>query len=452
MKKFYLALVVCVMILFQLCPSYAQSITVETNVSAIALSDGINVEITFADLLEECSVITALFDGDKLVEVDVSEIDKTLKISFSKEVCGDRVQVFLWKNQTSMKPLTDKISVKVESLVDKFRGKKLYVDGDSICYGNGYVGGYGKIIADMYGMELVNSGVGGATISKCTTNTIKYGTQLDWGNIQYYLRLSGFDPIQNKNGDGFAVPITKDIYETGYGVYPTTYKVVKGELVQLEYSEIMPSGTFFVRFDVPTYDDNTVPKYYRMWNSNNWLWEAYKNGFKNAHECGDVKIGIARHWLCESVNKIDKDADFVIMEGGINEYLMDRPIGKLSDGDMEALDTTTTIGAMEYICRELVENHSDKKVIYLITPRASDYTDNIHPGYSTSKATWRDYHDAIVSVLEKYDIKYVDLFETEFDTAKEEYLQYTVNNDGVHPTKDGYEKFYIPYLEKAMAE
>ncbi len=95
---------------------------------------------------------------------------------------------------------------------------------------------------------------------------------------------------------------------------------------------------------------------------------------------------------------------------------------------------------------------ADKKVIFLITPRAKNYTNEINAGYSTSQATWRDYHDAIVSVLKEYSINYVDLFETEFDTAKEEYLFYTRNNDGVHPTKEGYEKFFVPYIEKAMAK
>ena len=62
-----------------------------------------------------------------------------------------------------------------DDIVDKNRlsklyGKKLSVTGDSIMYGAGYTGGFAKIIADSYNMDLQNIAVSGGTIASGTTS------------------------------------------------------------------------------------------------------------------------------------------------------------------------------------------------------------------------------------------------------------------------------------------
>lgn len=330
-------------------------------------------------------------------------------------------------------------------------GKKLYVDGDSICYGNGYMGGYGRIIANKYNMTLTNKGVGGGTITSMgATNKVIYGAAMDWDNKKYYLRLSGFDPIANKTVEGFAYPVTKQQYETGFGVYPTTYKVVNGVITEQEYSETMPTGTFFVKFEVPTYDGNTVTKYYRMWSANNWLWEAYNSGFAGVHESGSAEIATARHWLSTSVNDVSAEADYVLFEGGINDYLMNRPIGELTGDMVSPVDITTVTGGMEYICRTLLTKCKGKKIMYIITPKAKNYA-HLPNSNAAGNKTWADYHDAILKVLRKYSIPCVDLFNNStFNTELESYLVYTKDNDGVHPTEEGYNLFYVPQIVSVM--
>ena len=427
-------------------------------VSAVAVisNSKVIVDVVSEGFEEKNMAIAALLDeNENILCINSSKIENEFQIVFPEERLGTKVKIFLWGGLMNMQPICEVVVTNVEN--NPFYGKKLYVDGDSICYGNGYKGGYGKIIADMYGMKLVNKGVGGATLSKCTVNYVAYGKEMKWDENKYCLCLSSYDPIGDKQTEGFTVSLTQQQYEQGFGVYPTAYVMQDGVIKELPYSEEIPKGRFYVKFDIPTYGEHTVSKYYRMWcykgtdgnyTGNIWLWEAYKSGFRGVHESGQARIGTERHWLCESVNNIDQSADYIVFEGGINEYLMGRPIGELSDGK-SPFDTTTTIGALEYICKNLVEKHSDKKIIYVITPKAKNYTNEVHSTASV-KATWREYHDAIVSVLEKYNITYVDLFETEFDTSKEEYLQYTIKNDGVHPTKEGYEKFFVPYIVEAM--
>ena len=58
------------------------------------------------------------------------------------------------------------ISEKFEKDENLLKGKILAVTGDSICKGDGYLGGYGKIIAERNDMELFNYGRSGSTVAK----------------------------------------------------------------------------------------------------------------------------------------------------------------------------------------------------------------------------------------------------------------------------------------------
>ena len=58
-----------------------------------------------------------------------------------------------------------KPSIVVTTASSPLLGKKIALNGDSICYGAGSTGGYGKIIADEYKMTLQNLGVSGGTIT-----------------------------------------------------------------------------------------------------------------------------------------------------------------------------------------------------------------------------------------------------------------------------------------------
>ena len=57
----------------------------------------------------------------------------------------------------------------IKSSVNKLKGKSLYLDGDSITFGAGYAGGYGKLLANKYGAVDTNNAVSGATLVTGTT-------------------------------------------------------------------------------------------------------------------------------------------------------------------------------------------------------------------------------------------------------------------------------------------
>ena len=57
----------------------------------------------------------------------------------------------------------------VKNNINKLKGKTLYLDGDSITFGAGYAGGYGKLLADKYGSVNTNNAVTGGTLATGTT-------------------------------------------------------------------------------------------------------------------------------------------------------------------------------------------------------------------------------------------------------------------------------------------
>lgn len=158
--------------------------------------------------------------------------------------------------------------------------------------------------------------------------------------------------------------------------------------------------------------------------------------------------------IAELVNAYTGNDDIVCISGGINDYNVSVPIGTLTDGYSDAVDTTTVIGALESIFRKLMTDHTEAKIYYVITHKAASA--EINP--NTLGFTFEDYHDAIVSVLEKYAIPFYDAFagsgfvtSTYGEWGETIRNLYTVNADGIHPNEEGYLKYYV-YQIIAMME
>lgn len=69
---------------------------------------------------------------------------------------GVKIEENVYLNDTQIK--------EVMGFFNPLYGKKIAVTGDSICYGNGYTGGYAKMIADNNNMTMQNIAIGGGTI------------------------------------------------------------------------------------------------------------------------------------------------------------------------------------------------------------------------------------------------------------------------------------------------
>lgn len=228
--------------------------------------------------------------------------------------------------------LTPTMKAEVEAIsssVNSLYGKKIAADGDSICYGNGYLGGYAKMISDMFSMQYQNLAVGGGTITA----------------------------------------------------------------------------------------------------------ETYYNG-------------TPRHWICRSVQNLDANADYVLIEGGVNDGSLQVPLGTLSSGFTSSLDDTTFYGALETICKVLCTRFIGKKYAFVI-PHGSD------PGMYNGA-----YHTAVIECCEKWGIPVIDItkyappfnqfrYTDEYNTIRN---TYTTDGDGWHPTEVCYREYYVPKITGVLSE
>ena len=139
------------------------------------------------------------------------------------------------------------------------------------------------------------------------------------------------------------------------------------------------------------------------------------------------------------INNVDKskDYDLMICQLSTNDATNNLPLGEISDSkNLEDFDTSTIVGAMEYI------------ICYAKTAWDCDVM-----FYTGSRYDSRAYAKMVEQVLlleEKWGIEVLDLWNSdEFNniptTARKLYM-----NDDIHPTKAGYRNWWCPEIERQL--
>lgn len=207
-------------------------------------------------------------------------------------------------------------------IISPLAEKTLYVAGDSIAYGKSSAGGYGKCIADKYGMALINEAVDGATLTPNITDNVYGGTR---GCI----------------------------------------------------STVVTNSTALAK------------------------------------------------------------ADYILLEGGVNDAWNNATVGTLTDGFAAAYDETTMTGALEKMLESLAKNHSDKRVAYVF-PHGGMFS-------STGFGWYKTYKPAILAALKKWGVPYVDIAASTPPMGAHGVsgLGDKYTSDGTHPNVAGYERFYV---------
>ena len=276
--------------------------------------------------------------------------------------------------------------------------KKIGFAGDSICYGNGYVGGYAKIIGENNEVTVQNLGIGSTylemEVAGSTVITSVNGQRTTWTT----LKNGTFDPSL------VDFSLTDDYGRIRYAKREWTSKH------QYEYTEVTQSE----------------------WN-------------------GTDSLYIFRNSIPERVQYFDTDCDYIIMEGGINDVLGGLYLGEVTKGFTSELDTHTVLGGTEQMCRNLLARFADKKLGFILIHKVLQLPFTPPPN---ADGTQKLYFDKIKEVLNKYSIPVLDLYnKSGLNTGMDSFLKYTLatsanhNGDGVHPNEEGYRKFYVPKIE-----
>lgn len=138
--------------------------------------------------------------------------------------------------------------------------------------------------------------------------------------------------------------------------------------------------------------------------------------------------------FCERFDKMDNDADAVVVFGGTNDY----GHGDAPMGTFECRTPDTFYGACHYLFSSLIKKYFGKPIV-IMTPlhRSCEYRKEGYEkkGYHTLK----EYVDVIREVAEYYSLPVLDLYkesgiQPEIPEIKEAYMP-----DGLHPSDKGNE-------------
>ena len=144
-------------------------------------------------------------------------------------------------------------------------------------------------------------------------------------------------------------------------------------------------------------------------------------------------------YFCGRMHKMTRNADLVIVYGGVNDYLHgDAPIG--NDGD----DTPTTFyGAVRYLMTHLRERYPEGKIVFLTPahccrPIGSDKYPSPRPMKRDDAQPLAFYVDVIENTAKEFGYPVFNMFEDLGLDPNDEEIREKYTVDGLHFNDDGH--------------
>ena len=148
-------------------------------------------------------------------------------------------------------------------------------------------------------------------------------------------------------------------------------------------------------------------------------------------------------WLTDTIiSHANEKYDYVIMQGGINDVLYNTPLGEISNSKSENdFDVNTFAGGFESYIYNAKKYFKDAKIGYIITYYTPNY---IEKGQKWSYDDYNKYIMMTKKILDKWNIKYLDLFNEEYSNILKVNTK-TYLPDNLHLNYEGYKIIY-PYI------
>ena len=148
-------------------------------------------------------------------------------------------------------------------------------------------------------------------------------------------------------------------------------------------------------------------------------------------------------WLTDTIiSHANERYDYVIMQGGINDVLYNTPLGEISNSKRENdFDVNTFAGGLESYIYNAKKYFKDAKIGYIITYYTPNYTER---GLKWSYDDYNKYIMMTKKILDKWNIKYLDLFDEEYSNILKVNTK-TYLPDNLHLNYEGYKIIY-PYI------
>ena len=233
----------------------------------------------------------------------------------------------------------------------------------------------------------------------CTNNMWAFGTSISKIKLVQYYRFR-----KNKLY-GKSLFVAGDSVAFGFGSDGKSYADIIAEKNKMSMKKVAVSGTTF----------------------------AKRDGMTNS--------------ILEQVQMMDKLYDYVLIEGGFNDYFQRDngvSIGTMPKNMNSSRDNKTTYGALDSICLWLKQNYPASKILFVVPHK-------IMTTAGVIDSEFYPYLQAIRDVCEKYSIRYADIAlkggcTPFYQSFRDKYF----SGDGVHPNLDGYKTFYVPVIESEM--
>lgn len=146
----------------------------------------------------------------------------------------------------------------------------------------------------------------------------------------------------------------------------------------------------------------------------------------------------ASHIICTSITDMRSDADYILLEGGVNDPDFGVSLGTLTSGYTDTLNTATFAGGFEQMLKSAIARFPGKKIGYVFVHKCGNFSSN--------------HYDIAVSACKKWGIPYCDLYTLVPPLAFIDSLRtvYTSSGDGYHPNQAGYEAYYVDQITAWM--
>ena len=233
----------------------------------------------------------------------------------------------------------------------------------------------------------------------CTNNMWAFGTNISKIKLAQYYRFR-----KNKLY-GKSLFVVGDSVAFGFGSGGKSYADIIAEKNKMSMKKVAVSGTTF----------------------------AKRDGLTNS--------------ILEQVQTMDKMYDYVLIEGGFNDYFQKGKgvsIGTIPKNMNSSRDDKTTYGALDSICLWLKQNYPASKILFVVPHKIMTNAGVLDDGFYP-------YLQAIRNVCEKYSISYADIaLKGGCTPFYQEFRDTYFGGDGIHPNLEGYESFYVPRIEAEM--
>jgi len=138
------------------------------------------------------------------------------------------------------------------------------------------------------------------------------------------------------------------------------------------------------------------------------------------------------------ITSMPNDADYYIIEGGVNDYAANEPVGTVEPWGY-ALNPNTISGALQSIADKLYSNFDGKKYGFIF----------VHGVFQYGSEWMTTVKPMMKNALKKWGIPFIDMedlmpplvFNNDWKNT------YTDNGDGWHPNQLGYETWYCDKIE-----